>query len=429
MVKMTELDSLKSTLFKEKLTSELILPPILVPYLLVTPITCHRDSQGYHYVDELWYKDLLEHVNYLKNLILASPCKEADPTDGMICLEKDSRFSSTRFLDLPAPENFVQSLYYIPANIVQLWSAIRKVKIVHSSVAGWPIPPAWFTSPLSRLCGRFNLIIVESAFWRLDPGRKHSLTTRLRSIVSEQLNRWCINQTNLAIFSQPEWRSSLLTNPKTKSLIIHCSWINAENILSDEAAIKLWQAKLTLEDKKLRIILAGRLETFKGVRVILEAMKMIDQENLPVRLDILGQGSLYDECLKASQELRGTTEINVLGTVPYGPKLFKLLGSYHALVLPTLSDEPVRIVYDAYSQGLPVLASNTNGLLECIKPNQTGKHYQSNDPVALSEVLKWSLNNFDQLQIMGMNALNTARSLTHQEMHRKRWEVLQDMLT
>jgi hypothetical protein len=51
-----------------------------------------------------------------------------------------------------------------------------------------------------------------------------------------------------------------------------------------------------------------------------------------------------------------------------------------------------------------------------------------NDPVALANLLKQSAENLNLLQNMGMTGLKYARSLTHEEMHRQRWQLLLIML-
>ena len=61
------------------------------------------------------------------------------------------------------------------------------------------------------------------------------------------------------------------------------------------------------------------------------------------------------------------------------------------------------------------------------KNGKTGKLTKPNDPVALAELLKWSGQNLHQLETMGMAAIETARTLTHQQMHRQRWEILLQM--
>ncbi|WP_445242672.1 glycosyltransferase [Microcoleus sp. S28C3] len=72
------------------------------------------------------------------------------------------------------------------------------------------------------------------------------------------------------------------------------------------------------------------------------------------------------------------------------------------------------MVYDAYSQALPILASNTDGLRDCIHNHKTGVIVNSNDPVALADSIEWSGQNLPQLQSMGKASLQQAHSMTHQ---------------
>ena len=54
----------------------------------------------------------------------------------------------------------------------------------------------------------------------------------------------------------------------------------------------------------------------------------------------------------------------------------------------------------------------------------TGLIANCNDPVALANLLKQSGENLNLLQNMGLAGLKHARSLTHEEMHRQRWQLL-----
>ncbi|MBW4646359.1 MAG: glycosyltransferase [Goleter apudmare HA4340-LM2] len=403
--------------------------PTSKPYLLALCAHSYRDSQGRHYVDLLWYKDLAEHLKYREQLILACPCRQEEPVEGMICLDDDPEFAKkVQYVDLPALKSFAEALLKLPEIIGKYWQAVGQAEIVESCVAGWPIAPGWLITPMVLVRRKFYLIVVESSFWRLSPGVKISLIRRIRANFSELLNRWCLNKTDLAIFAQEEWRRTLLTNKKVKSAVIHCSWISQDNLISQKDAQALWQTKVSANIQELNLIFAGRLEEAKGIRVLLKAAEILNTKNVHVKLDILGDGSFLAECIEASQCIQGSVKINMLGTVPYGPQLFDLLREYHAIVLPSLTDEQMRIVYDAYSQSLPVLASKANGLRDCVQDGETGVFYDVNNPAALAETCTWALNNLNQLQEMGMNSLQVAKELTHQEMHRQRFKLLAEML-
>jgi glycosyltransferase involved in cell wall biosynthesis len=404
------------------------LTPITKRYLLCTNIECYRDEKGNRYIDRLWHKDLLEHFRYLKNFTLASPCKQEKPPKGTIALDSDPSFSDIQFIDLPSPNSFAKAITVLPVTLARLWRAIGQADIVHTGVAGWPVPLGWVVTPIVRLRRKLYIIIVESAFWRLQPGMPATIKSRIRSSLSELLNCWCVNSADFAVFTQEEYRKSLLTKRPERGHIIHASWIDKETIISETCAAQIWHEKLSPSSRELKVIFAGRLSANKGVLILLEAMKLLNKDNIPVKLDILGQGELLSECERVSKSLQGATEIRILGTVPYGPEFFQLLRRYHAIVVPSISDEQPRIVYDAYSQAVPPLATDTAGLRDCIQTGLTGMIADSNDPVALADLLKWGLENLNQLQSMGVASLKAARSMTHQEMHQKRWSLLVKIL-
>jgi glycosyltransferase involved in cell wall biosynthesis len=120
--------------------------------------------------------------------------------------------------------------------------------------------------------------------------------------------------------------------------------------------------------------------------------------------------------------------VKVLGTVPYGAPLFALIREYDALVVPTITDEQPRIVFDAYSQGVPVLASDTAGLRSCVREGDTGMLIPANNVAALVALLQDASQHRVELKQLGLQSLKYAREMTHQEMHRQRVVLLKDML-
>ncbi len=280
-------------------------------------------------------------------------------------------------------------------------------------------------NPIILLRKKLYVIVVESATWRLQPGTNHKIPAKIRAYLSEKLNRWCVNNTDLVIFTQEEYKQSLLTKQQNQGHIIHASWIDEENVISEAHAKAIWQKKNSIPTQELNILLPSRLVANKGVLILLEAMNILDKKNIPIKLDILGE--LFAECQRVSQSLQNT-KIRMLGTLPYKSEFFNLLQDYHAIVVPTISDEQPRISYDAYSQAVPILGSDTAGMRDCVQNNTTGILTKPNDPVALAELLEKSWQNLDKLESMGMASLEVARGMVHRTMHKKRWSLLLKML-
>lgn len=114
----------------------------------------------------------------------------------------------------------------------------------------------------------------------------------------------------------------------------------------------------------------------------------------------------------------------MLKPLPYGRECFGLIRDHHAVLVPSVTDEQPRIVYDAFAQAVPVLGSATGGMLDCVEQNATGRLCHPNDVKALSELLVWAVDHGAELEKLGLAGLEAARQFTHQEMHRRRWALL-----
>jgi glycosyltransferase involved in cell wall biosynthesis len=98
---------------------------------------------------------------------------------------------------------------------------------------------------------------------------------------------------------------------------------------------------------------------------------------------------------------------------------------YHAIIVPSLSDEQPRIIYDAYSQAVPAIASDTPGNRDEVIHGGTGWFFPAGSASALAQGLREATAQTGRLAEMGMNGLQRARQTTHAEMHRKRAALLQ----
>ncbi len=398
------------------------------PYLLVVgqhlPIYCNEAGQLF--TDELWQKDLARHLEYLDHLIIATPLLHHEPPSDAVRL--DSKPSRIEIVELPAQTSFLKAIRAMPTMVSRLWRATRRAGIVHSGIAGWPIPTGWIVTPLVLLWRKPFVVIVESAPWRLQKGAAAGWKNRLRAFLQELMGRWVLSKTELAIFTQDEYRQSLMGQQASRGHVIPASWIDEQDILTDVEGEQVWKRKLAVHDLRLKILFVGRLVPDKGIRVLLEALRQLSTGDTPIVLDILGEGDLKSECTTLGAELTGRTSLRVLGTVPYGAPLFALIREYDALVVPTISDEQPRIVFDAYSQAVPVLASDTAGLRSCVRKGETGLLATANDVAALVSLLRYASQHRLELKQLGLQSLKYAHEMTHQEMHRQRVVLLKETL-
>ena len=124
----------------------------------------------------------------------------------------------------------------------------------------------------------------------------------------------------------------------------------------------------------------GRMVEEKGVRFLMDLWQRPELKGL--KLVMAGEGELADE-------YRGKTSANIqwVGFVQ-GVEKRRLLAGCRALLFPCLWAEPLTtVVYEAYEQGKPVLASALGGLKELVVDRDTGRMLPAGDIEAWTQAV------------------------------------------
>lgn len=400
------------------------------PYLLVSHIPLHRSADGRLSADELWQKDLIEHLEYIPRFLLASPLTRGEYPASHLALPE---LAAGKFehVELTLPRSRSRAVIGLPRDVGRLWRAIGRAEIVHVGVVGWPFSPGWIASPLARLRGRMLVVVIESAPWRLMPEEANGagVIRRLRAAIWERMARWCVRLADISFFTQVAYRETLLGEGDGRGHILPASWIDESVILDDTTAVETWRLRQSRPEDGLVLAFVGRLTPVKGVRTLLDAIKKLDGSDIRVTLDIFGMGELDEECIRAAGDLQGNATIRMRGTLAYGEEFFRALRPYQAIVVPSLGDEQPRIIFDAFSQALPILGSDTPGIRQCVSEDVDGRLFSPGDSAALALEITRAAAYPVGLREMGLAGLKSARRLTHREMHRVRCRILREATT
>lgn len=374
------------------------------PYLLIVGAPLYRVGKTWR-ADPLWQKDLLLHLDEIDDLTVFCPVYDTAPPENWVeCFHP--RLKVTPIWPLTKA-----SILRIPFLLVKMDKAIRKTSIVHTGMAGWPYALGWFAVPLARLRRRNVMVIIESSFWRVTKGEAVSLRRRLFSRIREAYSRACVNAADASFFTTEAYRTSLATKPRGPTHVFRATWVDPNQILSVDEAMQRWSMKSP------RLLFAGRLTKEKGVRVLIAA---IEKSNAAV--DIVGAGELAAECRAVAD--RFPDRVRFLDPVPYGTSFSALLDAYMAVVVPTISDEQPRIIFDSHARAVPVIASGTTGHTEFVGHMENGLIVKPGDIDALAAAMEWAASNRPELQRMGLKGLEPMPLRTHQAMHRQRAEAI-----
>jgi glycogen(starch) synthase len=138
------------------------------------------------------------------------------------------------------------------------------------------------------------------------------------------------------------------------------------------------------------LIFVGRLVSDKGVKVLLEAMKLLATNP---RLTIAGDGPERPALERQVADLQLQPQVEFAGR-QQGEQLAKRLRQHQVLVVPSLWQEPFGIVaLEGIACGCVVIGSAGGGLAEAIGP--CGLTFPNGDPMALAKAITAVLADID----------------------------------
>lgn len=389
------------------------------PYLLVSFLPYYEDAAGAVWLDPSWHHDLIEHLSYLKDLTLCAPRLRKGAEPNLVRFEPppESRMS---IVPLPPQTSLSRAVRALPKTVGTLWRAVGNAEVVHSSVIGWPFPLGWITNPLA-VWRRKRLLVIVEAPWRRSGPDGTSWKLKLLDVASEAMARWSCNHADVVIFSHSAYRDTLFTHGRGTAYVTPAVWVNQVDILDSAIAQQSWARKLA---EPVRLLFAGRLVPAKGIEVLLSALRILEARRIAASVDVIGVGERREACIEAKASL-ASVRLGLLDPVPYGAPFLGLIDRYHALLIPSLSDEQPRVLFDANARAVPAIASNTDGLRPHIEDGKTGWLVPTGDAQSLAAAIERASVGALELRKMGMAALDAARAFTHRAMHRTRSAILQ----
>lgn len=137
-------------------------------------------------------------------------------------------------------------------------------------------------------------------------------------------------------------------------------------------------------ERENTVVFAARLDETKGVRVLLEAWKLLG-EDAP-KLDICGEGDLREWCESFIRDNK-LTRVAYSGAVPHEVMMQKTAAA-KALVLPSLWYEgfPMTIA-EAYAVGTPVIGSDLGNVGDLVRAGG-GLVFEAGSPQSLADAVR-----------------------------------------
>lgn len=394
------------------------------PYLLLTRQHYCVDPDGRILLEGLWHKDLMLHTLYLRDLIVLAPRLRKEDVSAAVLMEScPANGARLRFVDVSGTDHGLAGLPAPIARFATIRRLLGEVEAMQPGDVSWPT--GWIGCELARWTGKASIIVVEAAPWRFDERSHPSLRRRLVAFVKERMARRLVRGAAAAFFTQPAYREEFLGDATVPNAITPASWISHDDVRGTAEVERLHAEKAARP--RCRFLFAARLAQEKGVDVLLEAIRLAAADGLAADVDVIGDGPERARIVAAAGD-HEAVRLRLLDPLPYGAPFFDLVAAYDVVLLPNLGDEQPRIVFDAYAQGVPVIASATNGIMPHVAAGRTGWLVPRGDAAALACAMAEAAANRPEVSRRGLACLDDARSHTHLGMHAARAALLVPIL-
>ena len=154
------------------------------------------------------------------------------------------------------------------------------------------------------------------------------------------------------------------------------------------------------ENEKV-LLFVGRLVVVKKFELILEVTRQLAGKGLPVKLVVVGDGSLREHYERLAALLGD--KVIFVGKVP-ATAVKDYYAIADALVLSSRSEGLPAVVMEAAACGVPSVVSNVGGLAELVRHGETGFLYEPDDIDSFTHYTESLLTNPEMAVAMGKRA-------------------------
>lgn len=202
---------------------------------------------------------------------------------------------------------------------------------------------------------------------------------------------------------------------------IYASWLSKNCIISRTTLERKITA--TLKRPSLSLVFAGRLVREKAPDIAVKVAAILDKRGIAVTLDIYGEGPMRDELLDLIASSCLSSTVALKGNVTYD-EFHKVLTKYDILLLPNLSGEQPRVLFDAMANGVLVIASDIASLSGLIRNNCNGMLCEPGNPDSFALAIEHLCVNKKDMGALIRRGVQTSRQNTIESMHEKRKAII-----
>jgi glycosyltransferase involved in cell wall biosynthesis len=136
--------------------------------------------------------------------------------------------------------------------------------------------------------------------------------------------------------------------------------------------------------RERRIVFVGRMSPSKGIDVLLHALVRVNKACPDVTVEFIGDGPVRRRCEELADSLGVGGMCRFVGAVPI-EEVYERLSTAALQVTPSIHEAFGNINVEGHSVGLPVVASDVDGISEVVLDGETGLLVPPGDQEALAD--------------------------------------------
>lgn len=224
--------------------------------------------------------------------------------------------------------------------------------------------------------------------------RHHERGSRFITAMSRAASRRCA----ATVVSCASVRESVVAEGRSDGRILIATSGTTAIPRADAAATRALFHERGYPPNTRLVVSIGRLSKEKGFDVLIDAISFLDQSE-PTVVAILGRGP--ESARLARRAAQRGVDVDLAG---YRADIDVWLSASSVAVQPSRSEGYCKVVLEAMSLGVPVVASSVGGLRESVRHQATGLQVRPNDARELAEAINSILSDNDFGSRLGATA-------------------------
>ena len=267
--------------------------------------------------------------------------------------------------------------------IYRLIRIIKKIKpdILHNVSSKQVI----YGSIAARICGVKKIINLINGLGWIYVERRGIAVKILRSLVSTLYKLALSNKNIIVIFQNPDDKQYFLDRnilDESQIKVILGSGVNTDKYKPSVEEIPTNQSKI-------KIIFLSRMLWVKGVKYLIDAVRILKSRSLEFELNLVGQPDLGNPDSIPYETLESWEKNGLINYKGFINDPIKIIQSADVVVLPTYLREGVPLsLIESASCGKPIVTTDVPGCREIVIDGLNGFLIPPKDTIALSESLE-----------------------------------------